>query len=121
MAAQPKPDLAEDAHFRIDDLARDHADTKKALGGMHAAILAVVRHEIDKQVKEAVSAAIDKYKAEDRAEDRKMISEMIAQAMKRDASGESDEVEVTKRGTVETPTGTHKINVTEIHKRKPRK
>lgn len=111
MAAQPKPDLAEDAHFRIDDLARDHADTKKALGGMHAAILAVVRHEIDKQVKEAVSAAIEKYKAEDKKQDRELFQQLIDKY-------ESGEEEVTKNGTVETPDGVHKMTITETRRRK---
>jgi len=111
MAAQPKTDLAEDAHFRIDDLTRDHADTKKALGGMHAAILAVVRHEIDKQVKEAVSAAIEKYKAEDKKQDRELFQQLIDKY-------ESGEEEVTKNGTVETPDGVHKMTITETRRRK---
>lgn len=108
MAAQPKTDMAEDAHFRIDDLARDHAQTKEQIKGLMPAVMAIVAHEVNKQVKEA----IDKYREEDKAEDRKMFQQMLDKY-------ESGEEEITKHGTVETPDGVHKMTVTETRRRKP--
>jgi len=112
MAEKPEPpkgkkfDAVEDAHFRLDEHAREIDAIKKAGDGLPHALLAMVRSEIDK----AVSAAIEKFKREDKAEDRKMIAEAISKALDREET-------VEKHGTVETPDGVHKMHIVETRKR----
>jgi hypothetical protein len=117
-----KVDMAEEAHWRLDDHARQIDELRKTLDlslkaaeGVAPALMALMAHEVDKKV----SAAIDAYAKKDRAEDRQMIVEIVKQ-MLADHDKTEGEVEVRKVGKVETPQGTHHIDVTETHRRKPK-
>lgn len=117
-------DGVSDAHFRIDDHAREIEKIKAALGdhekaatGMVAAVMAIVDQRIHDAVREAAAkvledmrAELDRFKREDKAEDRRMIAEAISAALDR-------EERVEKHGTVETPDGVHKMHVVETRKR----
>jgi Tfp pilus assembly major pilin PilA len=113
--------MLEDAHFRIDELARGHAALEGKLGehehaasGMVAAVMAIVDQRIEaagKALLEHVRAELDRYKTEDKAEDRKMIADAISKALDREET-------VEKHGTVKTADGTHEMHVVETRKRK---
>jgi hypothetical protein len=111
-------DMAEEAHWRLDDHQKriDDVSSKldtlvKGAQDLAGTPMAMLQTEIEKMI----DAKLKEFENRDKAEDRKMIRDMFGELFKQ---YEDQEIEVTKNGTVETPDGVHKMTVTETRRRK---
>jgi hypothetical protein len=112
-----KVDMAEEAHWRLDEHDKRISDVDakldnlgKAADGLPLALVALMKAEVEKMI----DAKLKEFESRDKTEDRKMIRDMFGELFKQ---YEDQEIEVTKHGTVETPEGVHKMTVTETRKR----